>query len=53
MIHEAVVIAYRLIVLFVLIYVVRATLARGQSRTFQFMAAVLTIPLVLRLFMIK
>ena len=53
MIHEIVVIAYRLIVLLVLACVVRAALARETSKTFQLMAVILTIPLVLRLLMIK
>lgn len=53
MIHEIVVIAYRLIVLLVLAAVVRAALTKENSSSFQIMAVVLTIPLVLRLLMIK
>jgi hypothetical protein len=53
MIHEIVVIAYRLIVLLVLAAVVRAALAKENSSSFQIIAVVLTIPLVLRLLMIK
>lgn len=53
MIHEIVVLAYRLIVLLVLAAVVRAALAKENSTSFQIMAVVLTIPLVLRLLMIK
>lgn len=53
MIHDLILIAYRLIVLLVLAAVVRAALARENSSTFQITAVVLVIPLVLRLFMIK
>ena len=53
MIHEIVVIAYRLIVLLVLAAVIRAVLAKGNSSSFQVIAAILTIPLALRLLMIK
>ena len=53
MIHEIIVLAYRLIVLLVLAAVVRAALAKENSSSFQIMAVVLTIPLVLRLLMIK
>jgi len=53
MIHEIVVIAYRLIVLLVLATVVRAALAKGNSASFQITAVILTIPLALRLLMIK
>lgn len=53
MIHETLLIAYRLIVLLVLAAVVRAALSREHSSTFQVMAVVLTIPLALRLLMIK
>ena len=53
MIHEIVVIAYRLIVLLVLVAVVRAALSRENSGSFQLIAVILAIPLVLRLLMIK
>jgi hypothetical protein len=53
MIHEIILIAYRLIVLCVLIAVVRAALARENSSSFQITAVVLAIPLALRLLMIK
>jgi hypothetical protein len=53
MIHEVVVIAYRLIVLAVLVAVVRAALSKENGGSLQVMAVVLTIPLVLRLLMIK
>jgi hypothetical protein len=53
MIHEIVVLAYRLIVLLVLAAVIRAALARENNPSFQIIAVVLTIPLALRLLMIK
>ena len=53
MMHEIVSIAYRLIVLLVLIAVVRAALSRQNNAAFQITAVVLAIPLVLRLLMIK
>jgi hypothetical protein len=53
MMHELVVLAYRGIVLLVLVAVVRASLAKENTLTFQIMAVVLTIPLALRLLMIK
>jgi hypothetical protein len=53
MIHDLILLAYRLIVLLVLVAVVRAALSRENNSTFQITAVVLAIPLVLRLFMIK
>jgi hypothetical protein len=53
MIHEIVTLLYRLIVALVLAATVWTTLDRKSDLRLQLMAAVLTIPLALRLLMIK
>ncbi|MBI5692474.1 MAG: hypothetical protein HZC55_20520 [Verrucomicrobia bacterium] len=53
MMHELLTLAYRGITLLVLAAVVRAALARENSSSYQVMAVVLTIPLLLRVLMIK
>jgi hypothetical protein len=53
MIHEIVVIVYRLIVLFVLGCTVWSALDRENDIYNQLIAAILTIPLALRVLMIK
>ena len=53
MIHEVVTLAYRLIVLLILGATIWSTLDRKNGLSFQITAAIVTIPLALRLLMIK
>ena len=53
MIHTLLFLAYRLIVLLVLAATVRAVFAKETDRTLQITAAIVTIPLALRLLLIK